>query len=206
MVLLCLLRPQLYKSKIIASYLASDTPLNLNVRDSDTPRVYPDLFMRKSQKHSSYWTLRIIWRIASVLQYQAMPIIKKMTKYRSLFLWLMEVSRKELSPPSRGDFLQSSLTEWPLLLKKSNDTHAPVALSSDACPCFYRVPKEASSKTPSSEFPAPHNTMSCSPWFWGLSLARAFSRLTGTENAKGTVLNPSSLGPFQLSGARLLTP
>lgn len=72
MVLLCLIRPQLHKPKIIASYLASDTPLNLNVRDSDTLRVYPGLFMRKSQKRSSYWTLRIIWRIASVLQYQAM--------------------------------------------------------------------------------------------------------------------------------------
>lgn len=180
--------------------------LNLNVRDPDTLRVYPDLCMRKSQKSFSYWTLRIIWELRQFCNIKPCQIIKKMTKYRSFFLWLMEVSGEELFLPSRGDLLQSSLTEWPLLLKKSNDTHTPVALCSDACPCFYRVPKEASSKTPSSEFPTPHNTMSHSPWFWGLSLVRAFSRLTGTENANGTVLNPSPVGPVQLSGTRLVTP
>lgn len=63
-------------------------------------------------------------------------IIKKMTKYMSLFLWLTELSREKLCPPSRGDPLQSSLTEWPLLHKKNSDTHTPVALCSDACLCF----------------------------------------------------------------------
>lgn len=123
MVLLCLIRPQLHKPKIIASYLASDTPLNLNVRDSDTLRVYPGLFMRKSQKRSSYWTLRIIWRIASVLQYQAMANNKEDDQIQVFFLWLMELSGEKAFSSQQGVISSSLPSQNDLSYYKRAMTH-----------------------------------------------------------------------------------
>lgn len=200
MPLLYLTRHQIHKPKIIESYLASDTPLNLNVRDSDTLRVYPDLFMRKSQKHSSYWTLRIIWRIVSVLQYQAMPNNKEDDQIYAPFLMVNGAFWRKAFPPSRGDHLQPP-SQNDLSYLKRTVTHILLLLCALMPAC---VSPWISSMGTNRVFKQNSKQLISSPWLWGLSLERASSRLTATENANGTVLNPSPIGPFQLSGTPFL--